>query len=132
MLTTIMLLVKNFFKKHGATLLVVVAIAATASYLFKRQSDSFIDQVKKIQDNHALEIQKIEQARAEERRQHEENQRKLEESLAAIQKSYDDAKRNLVEKKRVKTDEIVAEANGDPVILAQKLNKVTGFRIVLP
>lgn len=121
----------TYVKKYwGIAVLVVGSIAAF--FLFRQQGESFADNLKKIQDLHADELKKIQDARAEEARQHEVNVKKLQETLDAVQKHYDEAKEQLDSKKKREIEEIVKQHGDDPDELAKKLSEATGFTIILP
>lgn len=120
-----------YVKKYWAY--VALAVAVVLGYLFfKREQVDFSDQLKKIQDAHDEEVKKIEEARAEERRKHEENLKKLEATLAAVQAEYDDAKKDLDDKKKKEIADLVKQYGDDPATLAKKLGEATGFDVILP
>jgi len=112
----------------------VALIAGTIAgvFLFRKQDVSFADQMKKIQDAHEAEMKQINDARAEEARQHAANQKQLEVALAAVQVQYDAAMKDLDAKKRAEVADIVKQYGDDPVALAQKLSEATGFTVILP
>lgn len=113
--------------------LVALIVGSVAAFLFfKRSGTSFADNLKKIQDAHNEEIKKIQEAREEEKRQHEENLKKLQETLDIVQKHYDDAKADLDSKKKAQVEELVKKYNDDPTELAKKLSEATGFVVILP
>lgn len=126
-LATAWLYVKKYW---GIAVLVVGSIAAF--FLFRQQGESFADNLKKIQDAHNDEVKKIQDARAEEQRQHEVNVKKLQDTLDAVQKHYDEAKEQLDSKKKREIEEIVKQHGDDPDELAKKLSEATGFVIILP
>lgn len=108
---------------------IVVLVACVA---LKVQSESYFVRLQEVQDAHEEEIRKINEIRSEEQRQHDENLKRLQESLDAIQARYDIAKRDLDDKKKQEIVDIVNCYGSDPDELARQLSNVTGFSIVLP
>lgn len=106
--------------------------AIIAAIVFREQSSSFVERLKDIQDAHDEEIKKIEAARAEERRQHEENEKKLRAALDAVQQQYDSAMKDLDDKKKKEIADLVKQYGDNPTELAKKLSAATGFSIILP
>lgn len=127
MLATIWAYVKKYW---GIAALIIGAIVAF--FVFKRQDVSFADQLKKIQDAHDVELKQIQDARAEEQRQHVANEQKLQDTLAVVQKHYDEAQRDLDDKKKREIEQIVKDYGDDPLALAKKLSEATGMTVILP
>ena len=120
-----------YVKKYWSLAALVVGVIA-AVFVFRKREISFADEFKKINDVHNEELKKIQEARAEEQRQHAENERKLKEALDAVQKHYDDAKQDLDSKKKKEVEELVKQYKDDPDTLARKLSEATGFTVILP
>lgn len=120
-----------YVKKYWSLALLVVGGIA-AFFVFRQREISFADEYKKIKDAHDEELKRIQDARAEEKRQHEENQRKLEATLAAVQQQYAEAKKDLDAKKKAQIEELVKKYKDDPDELAKRLSEATGFTIILP
>lgn len=120
-----------YIKKYWGIAAVVVG-AILAFVVFKRQDVSFADQLKQIQDAHDAELKQIQAARDEEQKEHLANEKRLQDTLDAVQKQYDSAKKDLDDKKKKEIEDIVKQYGDDPGALAQKLSESTGFTIVLP
>lgn len=120
-----------YVKKYWSLALLIVG-GVVAFFIFRQREISFANEYKKIKDAHDEELKRIQEARAEEKRQHEENQRKLEAALAAVQQQYAEAKKDLDAKKKREIAELVKQYSDDPMALAQKLSEATGFTIVMP
>lgn len=111
----------------------VMALSAVLSVvIFRKRDDSYADDLKKINDAHQKELHDIELAREEEHRKNVENEKRLSEALAHVQRQYDDAKKNLDDKKRKEIEDIVRKYANDPDELAKQLSAATGFSVVLP
>jgi septal ring factor EnvC (AmiA/AmiB activator) len=126
-LTTVWTYIKKFWQ-----LALFVAGFIVVCVFFKERDDDLSKKLKEIQDAHDDEMKKIDAARVEQQRQHEENEKKLRETLAAIQSQYEAAKKDLDEKKKQEIIDIVAQYGTDPDQLAVQLSNVTGFTIILP
>ena len=120
-----------YVKKYWSLAALVVGVIA-AVFVFRKREISFADEFKKINDVHNEELKKIQDARDEEKRQHAENERKLQEALDAVQKHYDDAKKDLDSKKKKEVEDLVKQYKDDPDTLAKKLSEATGFTVILP
>jgi hypothetical protein len=120
-----------YIKKYWS-LVALIGGAIITFFLFRDREVSFADEFKKINDFHNEELRKIQAARAEEQRQHAENQRKLEETLALVQQQYDNAKKDLDAKKKAQVEDLVKKYKDDPDALTKKLSEATGFKIVMP
>ena len=118
-------------KKYWQVLLLILGVVISV-IVFKKADDSFTDKLKKIQDAHDKEIKKIEEARIQEKREHEENLKKLQNTLGVIQKQYDNAKKDLDASKKKEIENIVKKYQNDPNALAKRLSDATGFAVVLP
>jgi hypothetical protein len=118
-------------KKNWQILLLVLALFFSI-FLFRRRDQNFAERLEKIQDDHKKEIQKINEIREKERRQHEENESRLKETLSLIQAEYDSSKKELDKKKKKQIQEIVKVHGNNPGELATQLSNVTGFKIILP
>lgn len=116
-------------KKNWQILLLVFGFVFSI-FLFRRRDQNFVERLEKIQDDHKKEIQKINEIREKERRQHEENESRLKETLALIQSKYDLSKKELDDKKKKQIQEIVEKHGSDPDELAAQLSNVTGFKII--
>jgi seryl-tRNA synthetase len=127
----ILQIIWTFIKKYWE-LFLLLAGAFVAIVLFRQQRSTFVEDVKKLQDAHDEEIKKINAARDEERRIAVENQKKLTKALELVQAQYDDAKKELDEKKKKEIEQLVKEYGNKPDELAKRLSEATGFVIVMP
>lgn len=121
----------TYVKKFWSLALLIIG-AVVAFVLFRRKESTFVDRLQQINALHAEEIQKINSIREEEARQHEANLKQLQDTLDMVQRRYDEAKRNLDDKKRREVEDIVKRFSNDPDALAKKLSEATGFKIVMP
>jgi Skp family chaperone for outer membrane proteins len=120
-----------WIKKYWQLLLLIVATVFGVLF-FRRQENGFSSDLKAIRDAHEDELKRIQSARDEEKRQHIENQKRLESALATVQEQYDLAKKDLDQKKKREIEEIVSQYGDNPTELAKQLSSVTGFSIILP
>lgn len=123
--------IKNFFKKSWGYLVAGLGVVFGVM-LFRKKVDHYENIVQKLQDSHQKQLDEIEAARKEERKKHEENERKYQERMALIEKEYEAAKAELDEKKRKEIEGIVKKYGDQPDKLAQRLADVTGFKIIMP
>jgi len=116
--------------KKNWQILLLVFVFIFSIFLFRRRDQNFVERLEKIQDDHKKEIQKINEIREKERKQHEENESRLKETLALIQSKYDLSKKELDDKKKKQIQEIVEKHGSNPDELATQLSNVTGFKII--
>lgn len=121
----------TYVKKYWQIIILVAGIIV-GTIMFTRQDKSYAERLKELQDSHDREILDIATARAEEQRQHAENEKKLQDALKTVQAHYDDEKREFDAKKKEEIEDIVKRFSNDPNELAKQLSAATGFRIVLP
>lgn len=121
----------DFLKKYWSHVLLLVVLVVSTLAL-RAQKNDFVNDMQKVQSAHVVEIQKIQDARVEERRLLEANVKKLEQTLSIVQQQYDSAKKDLDVKKKREVEEIIAQYKDDPTTLAKKLSESTGFQIILP
>lgn len=127
MFSTIFAYVKKYWSLAALVVGTIVGVL-----LLRREQVGFADNLKKLQDAHDEEIKRIQAAREQEQREHEANLKKLQDALDAVQKHYDDAKKDLDDKKKREITDLVKQYGDDPDALAQKLSEATGFVIILP
>jgi multidrug efflux pump subunit AcrA (membrane-fusion protein) len=120
-----------YAKKYWQLILLVVG-GVVGIFLLRSKENSFTDDYKKIQDNHAKEIAAINAANAEQTAKLEANQQKLQAALDAVQKQYDAQNKALDDKKKAEITQIVKDYGHDPDALARQLSSATGFSIVMP
>lgn len=107
-------------------------LAVVLFLLFQKREQSWADKLKEIQDQNDTEIKKINDAREQERKDHEAAQKKLQLTLDEVQKQYDAAKKQLDDAKKAEIARIVTKYSDDPEGLARELAAVTGFAIQIP
>ena len=123
--------IKNFFKKSWGYIVAGLSVVLGLMF-FRKKVDHYENIVQKLQESHQKQLNEIEAARKEERKKHEENERKYQERMALIEKEYETAKAELDEKKRKEIEGIVKKYGNQPDKLAQRLADVTGFKIIMP
>lgn len=123
--------IKNFFKKSWGYIVAGLSVVLGLMF-FRKKVDHYENIVQKLQESHQKQLNEIEAARKEERKKHEENERKYQERMALIEKEYEAAKAELDEKKRKEIEGIVKKYGNQPDKLAQRLADVTGFKIIMP
>lgn len=121
----------SYVKKYWGILAIVLG-AIIGFLFFRRQSSNTADMIKQLNDAHALELKQINDARAAEEAQHQANENQLNAALAAVQKEYDAAQKQLDDTKKAEVAQLVKDYGNQPDVLAQKLSDTTGFKIILP
>lgn len=112
-----------------------VAAAVVGFILFKRWTDQSGDlaaTLEKIQKAHQDEIDAINAANEQRSQATQQNLKKMQERLDAVEKQYAEAQQELDEQKKAEITDILAKDGHDPEALAKKLSEATGFRIILP
>lgn len=121
----------TYIKKYWSIVLLITAIIFGIFFIRGKQL-AFVADMRKIQEAHDLEIKRINDAIEEERRQHTQNIKKLQDTIDSIQTQYEAAKQDLDEKKRKQIIALIKKYQSDPISLAEKLSELTGFTIILP
>ena len=112
-------------------LFLLLAGAFVYVILYRKQKSDFVSDIKKLQDAHDEQIDKINKAHEDERKRLHENELRLKAALDAVQRQYDDAKKELDAKKKKEIEELVSQFGDKPDELAKRLSEVTGFEIVM-
>lgn len=130
-----------FLKAHWKPIVVGIAIVIISlqirSFLVGRENDllirerSLLSRLEDSDKDHNLQIQKIKNAYDEEKKRREANIKLLEEDLKSSKEQYCILVNALEAKKNMNITKIVKEYNEDPLGLAEKVNKVLGFEIVI-
>jgi len=81
---------------------------------------------------HDEEMSALKKAYEDELAKRDVAQKKLEQTLAQVEKQYEDSQKELDAEKRAEIKKIIQESHDDPNVLAQKLSESTGFKVVLP
>lgn len=121
------LVIKKYWK-----LVALVLGAIVGLFLFRGRITSFADDYRKVKDVHDEEVKKIEQAHEEERLRKQQAAEKLEKTLKVVEEEYAANTEKLDKKKKKEVEVLVKEHGNDPNKLAEELQKVTGFKIILP
>jgi hypothetical protein len=133
MLTVLLILKKvwSFLKRYWKVIALVVG-SVLLFFVFRKQDIDFAARLKEINDLHNAEIEKINAIREEERKRHEENERKLREDLARIREQYDEQKQQLDQKVQDEIEVLFKKYQKKPDVLAKKLSEAYGFTVILP
>ena len=112
----------------------VLAIPATLLVynLFVNKQKEYDSSVVELNKIHQRELEKISVLREEERKHHEENIKRLQDSLALVQLQYEKANKKLDEKQKKQVEKIVKKYSNDTKGLAEELSKMTGYKVILP
>lgn len=128
---TTLTIIWSYLKKYWGIAALIIGTVFAVLFL-RNRTETFADQLKKIQDAHDAEIKQIQAARDEEQRQRLADEKRLQDALSAVQQQYDAANKDLDAKKKAEIAVLVKQYGNDPTALAQKLSEVTGFVIVMP
>jgi GTP-binding protein EngB required for normal cell division len=130
-----MLIVLNsaweFIKKHWQTIALVVVVVACYAWIH-RQKLNFARTLEDLNRSHQVEIDKINQALADEERQHAAELKQLKDSLAKIEADYELAQSQLVKQQRQEAHDISVKYGHDADGLAQLVADRMGFVVVKP
>lgn len=118
-----------FIKKYWKISLAIGA--AVVIFLLRGRVTSFANDYKQIKDVHDEEIKTIEKAHVEEREKKAAALEKLNKTLDAVEKEYQNNNENLNNKKKKEVARLVKDHGDDPNKLADELAKATGFRVII-
>jgi anion-transporting ArsA/GET3 family ATPase len=118
----------SYIKKYWQIAL-ALAIFIIGSIVFKTRSDSLVEMLEAAQKRHDDELDAIKKAHEKELAEKEAALKKMQETLAAIELSYQEAQKELDDKKRKEIQQIIKETQDDPDELARRLQESTGFKI---
>jgi len=124
-------LLKSYWKPLIVTLAIVIVSWQIRNLFVDKQRNyqESIDEMKRI---HTQQIETINRAHEAERVRHEKNAKKLEEDLKIAQHDYEAAVKELENIKKINIKKIVSTYGKDPTALAQRVQTLTGFVLVLP
>lgn len=126
-------LIWTYVKKYWFIAAIIVAFVVGGFLGLTRGKKLNISQaLRSVTLAHEEEIRQIQVAREIERSEHLANEQRLKDTLDAVQKQYDSAKKELDEKKKREVADLVKRYGNDPDTLAKKLADATGFKVVLP
>lgn len=121
----------EFIKKHWQAIVLVLVLVVGYAWLRKQQSD-FAHTLDELNKSHQVEIDKINQARAEEERQHAAQLKQLQDSIAKIEADYAAAQAALQAQQQQQAHEIIVKYGHDADGLAQLVSDRFGFVVVKP
>jgi uncharacterized membrane protein YgaE (UPF0421/DUF939 family) len=120
-----------YAKKYWAWIMLGVGVFF-AMALFRNRENSYLKKYRSIVEANDRQLAAMKAAHQEEIEKHKEAERKLRVTLEKIQKEYDQARKDLDDKKKEEIRQIVVKYGNDPVALAQQLHAATGFTIIMP
>jgi len=125
----------DLIKENWKSIIVSVAsliITWQVYAFFSRKDADLLLQMESMQKIHNEELEKVKKAFEEEKIRHDQNVKKLEEDLRLSKEEYIKAKQEFENKKKINVAKIVKQYGEDPVGLAQKVQSVMGFQIIMP
>jgi hypothetical protein len=125
----------DLIKENWKSIIVSVAsliIAWQVYSFFSRKDADLLLQMENMQKIHNEELEKVKKAFEEEKIRHDQNVKKLEEDLRLSKEEYVKAQQEFENKKKINVAKIVKQYGEDPVGLAQKVQSVMGFQIIMP
>ena len=123
--------VTSFLKKYWQYIVAFFA-GVFAVLTLKKKFSSETQDAEPIRQSADKQVDTQIQIRHDEVTQIDEAGKKLEKDLAHVQQQYVVNKKDLDDKKKEEIKTIIKDHQGDPVALAEKLSKVTGFKIIMP
>ena len=121
--------VNDFLKKYWGYI-AMFAGGMIAAVAFKKKPEP--DDMKMIRDSYDSQLDLSNQVRHEENQKEDEAKKKLDDGLALMEKQYSEKKKNLDDNKKQEIKTILQQHQDDPIGLAEKLSKVTGFKVIMP
>ena len=125
----------DLIKENWKSIIVSVAsliITWQVYAFFSRKDADLLLQMESMQKIHNEELEKVKKAFEEEKIRHDQNVKKLEEDLRLSKEEYVKAQQEFENKKKINVAKIVKQYGEDPVGLAQKVQSVMGFQIIMP
>jgi len=120
------------YTKKYAWIVFAVLAGILAMVLLRRGPTDMADQIEAINKRHAEEIARIRAAEETRLREHEENQRRLEDALKVLDERYREALKGLDAGKKAEVDRILKEHGDDPQALAEELAAALGLQVQKP
>ena len=118
-------------KKHWQ-LIVLLGVILLGTCWLRRQQASFAQAIADLNSSHQLEIQQINEARAQEAREHATQLKELQASITKIQEDYIAAEAELKRQQATFAKQIVKKYGNDADGLANLLADRLGFVVVKP
>ena len=120
----------SFVKKYWQ-IFVAILLFAVGFFFFNHRTDELAEALDAARKRHDDELKAIKEAHEKELARKEAALKKLQETIAAVELQYQQAQKELDDKKRKEITKIVEETYNDPEELARRLQESTGFKIVL-
>ena len=130
MLTVASLQVAWTYIKKYAWIVFAVAAGILMMVLLQKSPTDMADQISEINKRHAEEVARIRAAEEARLKEHQDNQKRLEDALKVLDSRYRDAIAHLDSAKQVEVDRILKEHGNDPDALAAELAAVLGLQVV--
>ncbi len=121
----------EYVKKYAWIFFAVVA-GVLAMVVFRKGPTDMADQIDAINKRHEEEIARIRAADDARLKEHEENQKRLEEALKLLDERYRSALAGLDVEKKAEVDRILKEHGDDPAALAAELAAALGLQVQNP
>jgi len=118
----------TYAKKYAWIVFAVIA-GVLGMILFVKSPTDMADQIDAINKRHADEIARIRAADDAQLKEHEANQRRLEDALKMLDDRYRVALSKLDVEKQAEVDRVLKEHEGDPAGLAAELAAVLGLQV---
>jgi len=116
-------------KPHLFQMLITAVVTYFLLILFRGGKTDLTTQISKMQETNDAQIKRIEQAQETQRREHEENLKRLETELSEIQQRHDAAIKALEQQKQKDTAKLIQVYGGDPKGMAQQVSTATGIPV---
>ena len=104
-------------------------VAAVFLFVVTRKTPDPREVLKKSNEAHDAELEAIKRAQEAERAAQEEAIKKHEQTVAAVEKAFEEANEELTQKKRKEVEKIIKQNEDDPEAITKKLAELTGFKI---
>lgn len=109
--------------------IIVGFVAALFVFILTRKTPDPRKVLEKSNEAHKNEVDAIKTAHESERVAREEAAERHKKTVAAVEKAFIDADKELTKKKRKELDKIIKENDNDPDAITKKLSELTGFKI---
>lgn len=120
-----------WLRKYWYVLLIGAALFAVAAIAYRKHTDlaKLLDETNKI---HKKEIDDLVAQHAKNIAERDAALERYQNSMVAIEAQYEEAIKELEQRKQQTVIKIIKETNGEPDRLAHKLAESTGFKIIIP
>lgn len=121
-------IVWSYIKKYWQYA-VAIGLFAVGFFLFNHRTDLLSEALDAARKRHDDELKEIKAAHEKELADKEVALKKVQDTLVLVEKHYQEAQKELDDKKRKEVRKIVEETKDDPQELARRLQESTGFKI---